>query len=169
LLNAALSQHPQDVRLLYGVALVRVLQKREAEAIALLRKVVTINPRSVPALNNLAMMLGDIPAQRSEALRLIDQALEIGGRNPSLLDTKGAILIYSGRAREAIPLLEQAAGDPQTDPRHHFHLALAYRDVGRLEDARRYLQRALDRQLTSQVLTSTDLRLLEELRRALAL
>lgn len=168
-LAAALSQHPQDARLLYGVALVRVLQRREAEAIALLRKVVATNPRSVPALNNLAMILGDIPAQRSEALRLIDQALEIGGRNPSLLDTKGAILIYSGRSREAIPLLEQAAGDPQSDPRHHFHLALAYRDVGRLEDARRHLKRALDRQLTSQVLTATDLRLLEELRRALAL
>ena len=169
LLGAALSQHPQDVRLLYGVALVRVLQKREAEAIALLRKVVTINPRSVPALNNLAMVLGDIPTQRSEALRLIDQAIEIGGRNPSLLDTKGAILIYNGRSREAIPLLEQAAGDPQADPRHHFHLALAYRDVGRLDEARRYLQRALDRQLTSQVLTTTDQRLLDDLRKALAL
>lgn len=169
LLAAALTQHPQDVRLLYSVALVRVLQHREAEAIALLQRVVAMNPRSVAALNNLAVLLGDIPAQREEALRLIDRALEIAGRSPALLDTKGAILIYSGRAAEAIPLLEQAARDPQADPRHQFHLALAYREVGKLDDARRLLQRALDRQLTAQVLTSTDLRLLEELRRAMGL
>jgi predicted Zn-dependent protease len=169
LLASALARHPQDVRLLYSVALVRVLQKREAEAIALLRQVVAMTPRSVAALNNLAVLLGDLPSQRDEALQLVDRALAIAGRSPALLDTKGAILVYSGRSAEAIPVLEQAVRDPQADPRHHFHLALAYRDVGKLDEARRHLQRALDRQLMSQVLTATDQRLLEELRRTLAL
>jgi tetratricopeptide (TPR) repeat protein len=164
ILAAALERFPADLRLLYSVALVRVIQGNVPQSIELFRKIVEANPRFVPALNNLAMTLGEIPADRPEALRLIDQALEIAGRNASLLDTKAAILLYSGRSKEAVPLLESATRDVEADPRHHFHLALAYRDQGKTAEAKVHLQTALDRKLVSQVLTATDQKMLSDLR-----
>src|SRR5262249_41903499 len=141
----------------------------DAEAVALYRRIVQIYPRSVPALNNLAMILAERPADRAEALRLIDDAINIAGKDPGLLDTKGAILVYAGRSREAVPFLESAIREAEADPRHHFHLALAYRDQGKTEEARSQLRTALDRQLGAQILTPTDQRLLGDLRTALQL
>jgi tetratricopeptide (TPR) repeat protein len=169
MLAAALKKFDSDVNLLYTVALLRVVQGKNAESIDLFRKVVKINPRSIPALNNLAMLLAESPPDHAEALKLIDQAIDIAGKDPGLLDTKGAILVYNGRSSEAIPLLESATRDPRADPRHHFHLALAYRDQGKSEEAKAHLKTALDRQLIAQVLTATDLKLLGDLRTALQL
>jgi tetratricopeptide (TPR) repeat protein len=167
--EAALTKFGSDVRLLYALGMVRVMQKRDSDSISLFRRVVTASPRSIPALNNLAMLLADIPVERPEALKLINQAIDFAGEDASLLDTKGAILLYSGRSADAVPLLELATREPTADPRHHFHLALAYRDQGKIDDAKRHLQTALDRELASQVLTNTDQQLLTELRTALKL
>jgi tetratricopeptide (TPR) repeat protein len=157
------------VNLLYSVALLRIIQGKKSDSIELFRTVIKQNPRFLPALNNLAMMLAESPAAHDEALKFIDQAIEIAGMEAHLLDTKGAILVYSGRSREATPLLESSIRGSQADPRHHFHLAVAYRDQGQTEKAKEQLRIALDRQLVSQVLTTTDLKLLGELRAAFEL
>lgn len=169
ILAAALLKFGQDKDLLYSAALVRTVAEQHAQAVALYRRVLAIDSRHVPSLNNLAMILGENPAQRAEALRLIDNAIEIAGEDAGLLDTKGAILVYSGRSEEAVPLLELAARDAEADPRHHFHLALAYCDQGRADAAKSQLKSALDRQLVGQILTATDQKLLVELRAAMQL
>jgi tetratricopeptide (TPR) repeat protein len=169
ILTAAVTKFPGDAQLLYATALFYVVQKKDDEAAALFRKVVAINPRSVAALNNLAMLLAEKASDRSEALRLIDQAIEIAGKQTGLLDTKAAILLYSGRSAEAVPLLRLATRDSQADPRHHFHLAVAYRDQGNMDQAKQQLQIALERRLDSHVLTATDERLLSDLRAAFQL
>ena len=169
LLAAALARHDKDVNLLYATTLIRIAQNRFAEAADLYRRILAINPKYVPALNNLAMLLAEQPADRAEALELIDRAIAVVGQNAGLLDTKGAILTYSSRSSEAVPLLIAATRSASADPRHHFHLAVAYRDQGDLERAKVQLQTALARQLESQVLMPTDQRLLTELRAALAL
>jgi len=169
LLAAALKRFDSNANLLYVVALARIIEGKTDESIDLFRKFVKINPRSIPALNNLALILAERPPDQAEALQLIDRALNIAGKGAGLLDTKGTILVYSGRSGEAVPLLEAATRDPQADPRHHFHLALAYRDQGKIEDAKTQLKTALDRQLASQVLSPTDKRLLNDLRTALQL
>jgi Flp pilus assembly protein TadD len=118
----------------------------------------------VAALNNLAMLLAERPADRAEALRLVDLAIEIVGKDPGLLDTKGAILVYSSRPAEALPLLLSATRGESADPRHHLHLAVAYRDLGQLDEAKAQLKIALDRNLDRQLLMPTDQRLLAEMR-----
>jgi tetratricopeptide (TPR) repeat protein len=169
ILAAALKKFDTDLRLLYAVSLVRVIQGKEADAVALFRNVVKVNPRFVPALNNLAMMLAERPADRAEALQLIDRAIEIAGKDPGLLDTKGTILVYSGRTREAMPVLELATRGSKVDPRHNFHLALAYRDQGKTEEAKAQLKTALNGNLGSLILTPTDRKLLSDLRAAFQL
>jgi Tfp pilus assembly protein PilF len=167
----ALKKFDQDARLLYSVAMVRLFQahqdrSRENESIDLFRKVVQLSPRFIPALNNLAMILAERPADQAEALELIDKAIVIAGDDPNLLDTKGSILLYSGRWQEALPLCQAATRDAHADPRHHFHLAVAYFKLGQMRDAKQQLEIALDRQLDKQILTPTDKKLLDELRAA---
>jgi tetratricopeptide (TPR) repeat protein len=166
-LAGAIQRHASNEQLLYAVGLVAILQNEHTAAEALLRRVIELNPRHVPSLNNLALVVSEIPAQREEALRLIDQALEVAGPNPGLLDTKGTILVYSGRSAQAITLLESAIQGKDVDPRHHFHLALAYHDTGRAAEAKTQMQLALDRALGAQMLTSTDRKLLANLLDAL--
>ncbi len=105
LLAESLASHPKDADLLSAVAGVRVLQQRTDEAIELYRRVVSLKPKDVLALNNLATLLAEQPHTRKEALRSIDQAIGLAGRLPPLLDTKGTILVHEGKAEEAVPLL----------------------------------------------------------------
>jgi tetratricopeptide (TPR) repeat protein len=169
ILKAAADKFSTDLQLIYSVALVNVVRGNASSSVDMFRKILEANPRYVPALNNLAMVLGDVPAERPEALRLIDQAIEIAGKDPSLLDTKGAILLYGGNSKQAIPLLESSIRLPGADPRHYFHLALAYQDLGRTAEAKVQLETALERKLASQVLTATDQKLLTEIRADLQL
>jgi tetratricopeptide (TPR) repeat protein len=164
---AAIEEFPADVGLLYAVSLVDLLEKRHDDAIRHYRQILAANPRHVPALNNLAMLLAEEPAQRNEAISLIDYAIEIVGKNPGLLDTKGAILAYSSKPAEALPLLVSSIRGGNADPRHHFHLAVVYRDLGKLEESKVQFQLALDRQLDKQLLMPIDQRLLAELRNQL--
>ncbi|MEX2176840.1 MAG: tetratricopeptide repeat protein [Pirellulaceae bacterium] len=166
-LAKALQDFGTDVRLLYSLGVLRVLQNRYDESIVLFRKVIELDPQNVPAINNLALLLADNAASRQEALALIDKAIDISGMEADLLDTKGAILVYDGQSAAAVSLLEAAASSASSDPRYSFHLAAAYHDVGKTTEAKTELQAALSRQLESQVLTPTDRRLLDDLKSAL--
>jgi tetratricopeptide (TPR) repeat protein len=164
IIAAAVAKFPADVDLLYAVTLVNLLEGKHDDAIRHYRQILASNPRHVAALNNLAMLLAERPADRAEALRLVDLAIEIVGKDPGLLDTKGAILVYSSRPAEALPLLLSATRGESADPRHHLHLAVAYRDLGQLDEAKAQLKIALDRNLDRQLLMPTDQRLLAEMR-----
>ena len=78
-------------------------------------------------------LLAETPARRQEALEYIERAIEAAGPQPMLLDTKGTILLYDGKAAEAAPLFEKAVSAAKSagpDPRYCFHLALAYDRLG---------------------------------------
>ena len=169
IIAAAVARFPDDVGLLYAASLVDLLQGKHYDAAELYRKILAANPQHVAALNNRAMLLAERPADRAEAIRLIDRAIEIAGKDPGLLDTKGAILVYSNRPAEALQFLESATQGDNADPRHHFHLAVAYHALGKLDQAKAQLKIALDRQLERQILMPTDQRLLAEMRTALSL
>jgi tetratricopeptide (TPR) repeat protein len=168
ILTAALQEHEKDLGLKYAASLVRLIQGEHEAAESLYREILAVNPKFVPALNNLAMLLAERPTARAEALELISQAIEIAGPDAGLQDTKGAILVYSQRAAEAVPLLEAATRAADADPRHHLHLALAYESLNQVEPAKAHLKIALDRQLESQLLMPLDRQLLAELQASLA-
>ncbi len=169
MLAAALENFPEDVNLLYGVGMLRVLADRYAEAIEMLQKVVKLNPWHVPALNNLSVLVAETPDQRQEATQLVERAIALRGQQTTFLDTKGTILVFSGRSSDAIALLEAAARGTHSDPRHKFHLAIAYQDTGDSAKARELLDSALKQNLERQILTPTDRKSLDRLRTSLTL
>ena len=162
-LAKAVADHKDDVDLLSAVAGVRVIQQRPDEAIRLYRQVLALKPAHVPALNNLATLLAEQPDTRPEALQYIDRAIENVGRQPGLLDTKGMIWVFEGKAKEAVPLLREAAATPRSDPRYHFHLAVAYDRSGDAKNAQAALETAHQGNLMRQVLTPSDLQMLADL------
>ncbi len=168
LLKKALSDHQGDASLLSAVASLRVVQKRLKDAIGLFRQALALKSDNLSALNNLATLLSDDPDKPDdlkEALRYVNQAIEIAGPQPGLLDTKGMILVQEGKAADAVPLLEQAAASTLSDPRYHFHLAVAYDRAGRSDQARAAYRTALKNHLTRQILTPSDKKMLAELKK----
>lgn len=160
-----LAAQPNDVNLLCAVAALRVSEGDNEDATELFREVVAITPNNVLALNNLATLLGEVAASRSEAIQTVDKAITIAGRRAALLDTKGTIYLNGGQFAEAIKCLEEAvAGDAQ-DPRYYFHLAAARYRNGDEEGAQDALEKARSLKLDKSLLTVGDLQLLQEMER----
>jgi Tfp pilus assembly protein PilF len=168
LLAEALKSHKDNPGLISAVASVRVVQGQTEAAIRLYRQVLQLRPKDALALNNLATLLAEQPETRKEALKYIDQAIEIAGEEPALLDTKGTILLSEDKPsknelKDALTCLEKAAATPGADPRFHFHLAVAYDRASEAEKAGEAFAKALDGDLKDQILTETDRRWLAEL------
>ena len=170
LVQTALQSNQASDDLHYSLGVLRVIQGRNADAIAEFREVIKHNSRHVPALNNLALLLSesDQRQQRQEALQTIDRAIDLVGLTPDLCDTKGTILLLDGQLAEAVRYLELATQGSTVDPRFYFHLALACHGQGDEERARQYLELADEGELETQILTEWDQRKLGELRQALS-
>lgn len=168
LIEDALARHGSNATFLTTIATLRIVQGRNAEAVQMYRKVIELKPRNVVALNNLAVLLSEQAGTRSEALQVIDKAIEIAGFESALLDTKGTILYLDDKSEQAIEYLKTAIAGGDSDPRYRFHLALAYNDLKAVGQARSELELALQHKLDKQVLTVAEQKLLSELRSILA-
>jgi tetratricopeptide (TPR) repeat protein len=142
-----------------------VLQRlgRPADAIPRLERALALKPDYLPARVKLAEALldaGDI--ERSAALfaRLTDPAAE-----PAVQFGLGRIAAVRGRHAEAIPHFERAIALFPEFGSAHYALALAYRAVGRREEARSALERhaqfgarwpAVEDPVLTAVLTARD-------------
>ena len=166
-LKAAIQSHPDDISLLLGLANLRVFRKQVDEADKLYQRVIELDPKHLVALNNRATLLSELPGKNEEALESINRAIDLAGEQPAFLDTKGMIFVFAGEPKQAVPFLETAAYSGSSDPRYHFHLAVAHVRNGDLDKARGALQEADRGDLRSQFLTEMDLQLLAELQEKL--
>ena len=87
------------------------------------------NPRNWLALNNRAWLLALHSGKRTEALELVNKAIEWHGRISNLLDTRGNVYLTLGDGAKAVKDLEQAVAETPTAARW-YHLARAYLLVG---------------------------------------
>jgi predicted Zn-dependent protease len=163
--SGLLTEDPESVDLLCAVAAFRVAERRDNEAVDLFRQVVKLAPNNVLALNNLATLLGEVSGAHDEAIRTIDRAIQIAGRRPALLDTKGTILLLQGRHADAVECLAEAVAGEAKDPRYYFHLAAARYKSGDEAGAQADLAASRELKLDKSLLTVGDLQLLEEMER----
>jgi tetratricopeptide (TPR) repeat protein len=155
----ALKDHATDTDLLFAAAVLRTVQGRPLEAIALFEAVVKASPKHLLALNNVATLLAEQPNRQKDALRYIEQAIAVAGRKPALLDTQGTIHLMQGDLQAAVKCLEEAVNSEAIDPRYAFHLAAAYAKSDRLPDARVAFEKAKQNGLDDYVLTEGDIAL----------
>jgi tetratricopeptide (TPR) repeat protein len=106
------------------------------------QKVLSVNPNSVPAINNLAYLyseyLGDLP----QAHLMADRARELQPYDPHGADTLGWILYKEGQYPRALSDLQDAAEKLPGDPEVLTHLGMTYYMMEEEDLARLYLQRA---------------------------
>jgi tetratricopeptide (TPR) repeat protein len=139
---------PQLVNLLVMMADVLAWQGDIDGAIAQYEKALAQDARSIPALNNLATLLGFTKREIPKAVSAINEAIRVMGPHDILLDTRGTVLLSAGNAAAAEADF-RAAIETNPLPDRLFHLALALRDQGKMAEARTALAQARQKGLSA--------------------
>jgi tetratricopeptide (TPR) repeat protein len=114
-------------------------------AIAVYEAMYAKDSGNVIIANNLASLITthrDDPDSLARATAIVRRLK--GTDVPAFQDTYGWIAHRNGNHEEALAYLEPAAAGLPNDPLAQFHLGMTYMAVGRVEDARRQLTRALE-------------------------
>ncbi len=166
-LTAALRENAGALLVKVCLADVQSLQERYAEAESTYRQVLHVDSQNLPALNNLAWLLGMQKREPNEALSLIERAIEIAGPVPQLLDTRACILLAQGRTRQATVDLRKSIAEGGTSPTTLLHLAAALLGDGDVETARQTFEQAKAVGLSEPLLHPLDRTLLHRIADAL--
>jgi tetratricopeptide (TPR) repeat protein len=124
-LSAAREKAPTSLAPLLYLAELLDLEQEYDQAEALYRQILQRDPTNATALNNLAWLRAQEPNGAGEALALINQAIEVHGPAPGLLDTRANALLADDKPGEAIKDLEEANLESPGAPRL-FQLARAH-------------------------------------------
>jgi tetratricopeptide (TPR) repeat protein len=149
-LEDAIARHPAKLILLDQLAAVRRHQGRYQETIDLYRRLLEKDKANLVAMNNLAWLLA-LRGKGSDALTVIQRAIELGGPRPEALDTRAVIYLTLGQSKKAVADLEDALAETPTAHRY-FHLAQAYHQANDPKAALRALQKARDLGLTESTI-----------------
>jgi len=110
-LRAQLSEDPHNVRMLQGLAELRLKAEKTREAVKLYERVLSIDENQPTALNNLAWIL--LTSKEAElrdkkrALVLSQRAVALE-RSPVFLDTLAEALYQNGFVQEAVETIQEA-------------------------------------------------------------
>ena len=168
LLQQAIADNNDDADVLFALGTIRAVQAQYPQSLELFLRANQLRPGNVLTLNNLATLLAELPGREAEGLPYVDQAIQIAGDQPFLLDTKGILLIRTGDVQQAVTCLRQAVTGTAVDPRFYLHLAAACDRSGQAVEARQALDKALSGGLELTILTDSDRAMLDLLRSKLA-
>jgi tetratricopeptide (TPR) repeat protein len=146
-IEAALQAKPGSASLRLALAAIRDHQGRFRETESLYREIIRLDSANTTALNNLAWLLARQGGQAAaEGKRLIDQAIELAGPLPELLDTRAAVHLALGDTAAALAdLAEALSGHPANSPEAatlSFHIARVQQVAKKQHAAREALHRA---------------------------
>ena len=141
LILAWLKDHPADAEAAQRLAQIDIQAGRFAAAQEHLGIVLASQPSNATALNNLAwsyLQTGDQRALATAQKAYLQEPSALSG------DTLGWILVKTGSAKTAIPLLQRAAGMRPGDRGIQYHLGAALAEDGRSGEALAVLQPLLE-------------------------
>lgn len=140
-LEAWLAKVPNDMVVRQTLAEAYASEGRAAEAVTQFQQVLDAQPGNVSALNNLAYLL--VERDRNQALQLAMRAHGLAPEDAAVNDTLGWILVRRGEPREGLRYLREAQFRDADNPEMRYHLAVALHALGRSEEARVELEKAL--------------------------
>ena len=144
LLDSALEQYPDASELRFARVFQLEAMDRVDEAIKELRALVENRPGDPVALNALGYTLVDRTRHHREGLELIEQSLQQTPDSGAVLDSMGWALHRAGRDEEALEYLQRSRRRIN-DPEVEMHLGEVLLALGRKDEARETLQKALER------------------------
>ena len=99
------------------------------------------------AANNLAFLIGETSDKKKDlerAMALVKRVLTVRPNQPSALDTYGWLLYKQGDYKLALEPLEKALAAAPESAELNYHVGMALVQLGRPEEARENLTRALE-------------------------
>lgn len=141
--DGILKKSPKNVSVLFAKGSAFDQSGKKKEAVGVYRSVLKVSPNFVPALNNLAFLAAEGYGSKAEALTMAGRAISLQPDNPAVMDTYGYALLKNGKHSEALKYLEKAASLIPKNPSVHYHLALAYRQMGDKAKASAAAQKSL--------------------------
>lgn len=147
----AVTLNPDDAE--GSIQLSSVLEKagKNEAAEKELRELLQQQPDNATVLNNLGYFLLERTSRRQEALSLIERAIAIEPVNGSFLDSLGWAHFRLGNLEKARESLEKATSYSRRSATVHEHLGDVLQKLGRLADARRQWEKALDLSIEADV------------------
>lgn len=103
-------------------------------AVAAYREVLKLNPRDLPALNNIAYVLGDSLGRYDEAIDYARRAVAMAPGESRVLDTLGWLYYLDGQLENAEEILVQSI-NAEPNSANRYHLGRVYEDLGRSTEA----------------------------------
>ena len=153
-LSAEVARYPNDVDLLYELAMMAEKTNRLDEMERLLRRVMMLKPDHQHAYNALGYSLADRGLRLDEARELILKALALAPGDPFITDSLGWVEFRQGRHDEALRLLRQAyVARPDTEIAAHLGEVLWM--LGQRDEARRIWDEGRQRDPENDVLRET--------------
>ncbi len=143
--DKALSIAPANVDALTGKGWALQLQGREEDAVRAYQQALQVREDHVPALNNLAMILAENEATRSQAVTMATAAYTRAIGNALVMDTLGYALLRNNEPAKGLELLERAAALAPGNPVILFHKGLAQAELGNVPEAKASLEAALEK------------------------
>jgi len=160
MLTEILREQPSSIWLLYSRSLCAVDADRIELAEQDLRRIIQLDGENAMALNALGYTLTDRTRRHSEALRLIERALELQPDDPATLDSMGWVLYRLGRLEESVVYLERA-WDMDKNPEIGAHLAEVLFFLGRRDEAMSLMNELLSEHPDEAIVTETRDRLMQ--------
>jgi len=136
--------NPDDVEGLIQLSSVLEKSGKNEAAEKGLRELLQSQPDNATALNNLGYFLLERTARPEEGLKLIEQAIAIDPVNGSFLDSLGWAHYKLGNLDKARESLEKAIVYSRRSPTAHEHLGDVLQKQGRLAEAKRQWEKALE-------------------------
>tara|TARA_R110002111_G_scaffold67411_1_gene109571 strand:- start:1630 stop:3453 length:1824 start_codon:yes stop_codon:yes gene_type:complete len=154
LLDTAITEHPDDIDLLYSRAMLAESMDRLDLLEQDLRKILTIEPDNAQTLNALGYTLTDRTDRHQEALTLINKALALSPEDPFYLDSLGWVYYRLGDLNKAEQYLKQAVA-LQNDPEFLAHLGEVLWQQGQQREAKAIWQEGLKHDADNKLLLKT--------------
>lgn len=141
-LNGLVAKATNNITALMQIALIHDALTNYPAARDNYLKILAVNPRFVPAVNNLAYLCSERLGQLDQGYRYAEQARELLPNDPATADTLGWILYQKGEYTRALGLLLESAGKLPLEPEIQLHLGMAQYMMGAEQSARVALEAA---------------------------
>ncbi|HEX5085044.1 MAG TPA: tetratricopeptide repeat protein [Blastocatellia bacterium] len=140
----ALALNPGDPQALLQLSSILDRAGKHEASEKTLRELLKREPDNATALNNLGYFMVERGVGYGEALKLIEQAVAIDPTQGSFLDSLGWTHFKLGNIEKARQYLEKAAIYSRRNSTVHEHLGDVLRESGRLPEARKQWEKALE-------------------------
>lgn len=166
ILERAIKKFDRHLAILLSLAELRTRQTRYDKAESYYREVIEKNPKNAVAMNNLAVLLSLQGVDLDESLKLVDKAIEIAGPLGAMLDSRASVYMALDEPEKALADITAAVADAET-PVRLFHQAQAYQQAGQFEAAKKAWEKALEKNLTGDMLQPLELPAFEKMRQSM--